>query len=209
MRQACERIRKGEVELCLIGGVDSYFEPETLEWLESRAMLVREGARGGIVPGEGASMIALASDALRKLAALPSLATIQGVACSQEHRDQDQGAGLMGEGLSKALQSAIDQARLEAVVDDIYCDINGERARTTDWGFTALRHASRFRDASNYVTAAAACGDHGAASAAFNVALSVCAWQRGYARGPRALVWGASWNGLRGALLLEMHARGV
>ena len=43
----------------------------------------------------------------------------------------------------------------------------------------------------------------GAATAALNCMLATQAWQRGYAMGPRALLWGGSWNGLRGTMLLE------
>ena len=90
-----------------------------------------------------------------------------------------------------------------ALIDAVYCDINGERHRVDEWAFTALRVGTVLRDASAYESPAGSCGDVGAASAVLASVLAVQAWQRGYAAGPRALVWTSSWRGLRGAMVLE------
>ena len=85
--------------------------------------------------------------------------------------------------------------------DDFFCDINGERARTTDLAFTLVRTGSLFRDGA-YVTPTGSVGDVGAAAAPLNCIVAAQAWARGYAHGTTALVSGASWAGLRGAALL-------
>ena len=92
-------------------------------------------------------------------------------------------------------------------IDDLYCDINGERHRTDEWGFTALRHHAAIRDGSDYVTAAGAWGDVGAASGVLSCVLAIRAWERRYAHGPRALIWASSPAGLRGVVILEREER--
>lgn len=207
LEQAVERVAKGRDPVCVAGGVDSYLDVDSLAWLESKRLIKREGVRNGFPPGEAAAFVAVASDAERRRLGLPSLARVRAVACARERRDPDSDCGLLGEGLTEAITRATRELRWpDETISDVYCDINGERARTEDWGFTLTRTAARFRDGTAYVTAAGECGDVGAASGALGCALAVQAWQRRYAHGPRALVWGASWGGLRGAALLEQEA---
>ena len=204
MERAVASIQAGALQCCLVGGVDSYLQLETIGWLDTDLRLAREGVRAGFVPGEGAAMIALASEAFRKRMRLPSLAIVSAVANAHESRKPNEGPGLLGEALTDAVTRVCKVNNGSAgLVDDVYCDINGERARTTDWGFALLRVGSYFRDGTQYVTPVESCGDLGAAVGAFNCVLAVRAWQRHYASGARALVWGASWSGLRSAVLLE------
>ena len=87
-------------------------------------------------------------------------------------------------------------------VDTIYCDINGERYRSEEWGFVCMRLPTIARDF-GYELSADSWGDLGAASGPVFCNLALQAWARGYARGPRALVWCGSESGLRGAVVLE------
>jgi 3-oxoacyl-[acyl-carrier-protein] synthase-1 len=203
LAQAVERITKGQDDVCFVGGVDSYFDLETLEWLDEDYRLARPSRRGGFYPGEGAALIALASDRYRAQANLPALATIRAVACATETRSETAPEGLMGEALTDAYQRVgAHLAQPSEQFDDFFCDINAERPRTTDIGFALLRTGKLFRSTS-YVTVAGNLGDIGAATAPLNCILATQAWCRGYASGKTALVSGASWTGLRGAALLE------
>jgi len=89
------------------------------------------------------------------------------------------------------------------VISDVYCDINGERARTEDWGFALARTSERFRDGTAYTSFVGECGELGAATPAIGCVVAVQSWRRKYALGPRALIWAGSWGGLRGAAFLE------
>lgn len=198
-----ERIARGDWELCLVGGSDSYFDPDTFAWLDDERRIIRDGVRSGFPPGEGAAVIALASSAARKQLQLPRWARILGVASAREHRDPHAGPGLMGEGLCESLRAIEREAMRAGLIQEVYCDLNGERPRTTDWGFALLRLGHWFRDGTDYRSPVRSCGDLGAATGAFNCVLAVRAWARGYAKGPLALVWGGSWNGSRRAVLLE------
>jgi 3-oxoacyl-[acyl-carrier-protein] synthase-1 len=107
----------------------------------------------------------------------------------------------LGEGLTAAVSQTLAGAR--EPVDEVYCDINGERYRSEEWGFVAMRLGTAFRDATAYRTAVNRWGDVGAATGALNLVLCAQAWQRAYARGPNAMIWGSSEGGLRSAVLLS------
>jgi 3-oxoacyl-[acyl-carrier-protein] synthase I len=204
LHEALELIASGTTELCAVGGVDSYLHADTIDWLDAELRLARDGVRGGFPPGEGCAMLALASDALRRQLALPSLGVVRAVACAREPRDETAPEGLLGEALADVYWRVGSELRQpHERIDDVYCDMSDERARRTDYGFALLRTGSLFRDGNRYITPVGQVGDLGAASAALNCVLASRAWSRGYARGPLALVSGASWGGLRGAALLQ------
>jgi 3-oxoacyl-[acyl-carrier-protein] synthase-1 len=197
------RISKGQIELCVVLGADSYFDADTLDWLAADRRLAGEGVRSGFAPGEAAGALLLSSRNERSARKLPSLATIRGVASSTEarvlHGDED----VLGIGLAQAIATATSSLRLpNEAIDFIYCDINGERYRSDEWGFAVMRVQHVWRDAA-YVAPADCWGDVGAATAALNSVLAAHTWARNHARGPRALIWASSDRGLRGAAVLE------
>jgi 3-oxoacyl-[acyl-carrier-protein] synthase-1 len=204
LRWALERLAKGQDELCLVGGVDSYLDPGTFLWLDAQRLLAREGIRAGFAPGEGAAVVALATDQARRRLGLPSLGRLSSVALAHERRDLARDGESFGEALTDAVMGATaDLGHPGDVVTDLYGDLNGERVRTEDWGFTLARAGARFRDGTATVSPVGECGDLGAATAAFGCVLALQAWRRRYAHGRRALVWAGSWTGLRGAAMLE------
>jgi 3-oxoacyl-[acyl-carrier-protein] synthase-1 len=204
---AVRRITRGDHEICIVGGADSYFHADTLDWLDADRKIARADTRSGFPPGEGAAMLAVATNAARLSLGLPSLARIRTLACTRDDRSPNCPEGMLGEGLSEAVARAGAWLRQPGeLFHDVYCDINGERSRTDDWGFTLLRHGSLFRDGSAYTMSVTQCGDMGAATACINCILAACAWQRDYATGRVSLVWGASWSGLRAAAVLDRPA---
>ncbi|HEX6244792.1 MAG TPA: hypothetical protein VFZ61_27925 [Polyangiales bacterium] len=202
--EAAAAIRQGQYQLCAVGGVDSYLEADTLDWLDAQLMLSREGVRGGFPPGEAAAFVLLASDAACRALKLQPLASVVGSAHAQERRTRDSEEGFLGEALAEAIVGASASLALpEQQVTDVFCDINGERMRTDDWGFALLRAQHVFRDATHYVSPIAELGDIGAAAGALSAVLAVESFRGKYARGARALLWGASWSGLRAACVLS------
>jgi 3-oxoacyl-[acyl-carrier-protein] synthase-1 len=193
--------RAGRCPLVIVGGVDSYHDLETLAWLRETNQWFEEGSRTGFAPGEAAAFVALmAASEARRLSMTPT-ATVRATASTRETQLINTDALNLGEGLTAAVSNALDGTR--ETVEAVYCDINGDRYRSEEWGFVALRLGSSFRDASVYHTPVRSCGDVGAATGALNLVMSSQAWRRRYARGLHALVWGSSDAGLRAAALLE------
>ncbi|HYO59312.1 beta-ketoacyl synthase N-terminal-like domain-containing protein [Archangium sp.] len=204
LRRGAELIGEGRADLCLVGGVESYLNPDTLLWLDTNRQLLRSGTRSAFHPGEGAGFLALAGERVRRQLGLRSLGIMLTVQVSRESKLIKTDKLSTGEGLTRAIQAATAELRGRGErVDDVYCDLNGERYRTEEWGFALLRTQEAFRDVSAARTAVSEWGDVGAASGALLSILALRAWARGYARGPTALVWASSEGGLRGAVLLR------
>jgi 3-oxoacyl-[acyl-carrier-protein] synthase-1 len=206
LQAARERLVAGRCQLCVVGGVESYLESDTLDWLETEGRLKAKGIRNGFTPGEGAGFVILATRAGAAAYGLSALATLRGAGVTSEPCHINSGAEkgeVLGHGLSAAIEEAAAELRLPVdAVSDVYCDINGERYRAEEWGFATLRMYQALGD-SACQTPATCWGDVGAASGILGCILAMRAWARGYAQGPRALVWGSSDGGLRGAVILD------
>jgi 3-oxoacyl-[acyl-carrier-protein] synthase I len=176
---AAERVRAGAPDLCIVGGVDSYVDPDTLLELDANRRLAARTVRSGFPPGEGACFLALAGDAARRSWQLPSLGLVAGGYSARETRPAHADDVNVGEGLTEAIAgAAAELTRRGERVDDIYCDINGERHRTEEWGFALLRTSELWRNPTAYRTAITEWGDMGAASGPRLVNLAIQAGLR-------------------------------
>lgn len=202
---ATEHIRKGVLEACLVGGVDSYFHPDTMEWLDENRQLVGTVSRSAFVPGEGAGFCLLMSTEVSKRLGLEVLAHVSGVAVGRESQLIKTSDTCLGEGLTATVKSAVAGLRSGETINDIICDINGERYRGEEWGFVCLRLPQYFDTPTAYRSPADCWGDTGAASGLLFVMLACQAAEGGYAKGPRTLLWASSEGGLRSTAVLELE----
>ncbi len=192
------------VPLVVILAVDSYLDPDTTRWLDAAGRLPGSVVRGAFPPGEAAAALALAGDPMQPGTDPGSTAFVRGIGVATERRSRDSDEGLLGEGLTQALRAAVADLRLpDEAVDDLYGDINGERHRTDDWVFSMLRFPRVARRATDFRLSVDCIGDVGAATGPLACVLAVRAWARGYASGPRALIWAGSDSGLRAAVVLQ------
>ncbi len=206
LAQAAKRIAGGQSDLCAVVGADSYFSPDTIEWLMQAGRLVGDANRDGFIPGEAGGCVVVASPYAMGALRLPALAEVRAAFSARESILISGDAEVLGHGLAEAILGAAASLRLPAeAIDDVYGDINGERYRTDEWGFAVLRTNHVLRSV-QYELPTGCWGDVGAASGALGCMLAVRAWVRAYAKGPRALVWGGSEAGLRSAVVLEQAA---
>jgi 3-oxoacyl-[acyl-carrier-protein] synthase-1 len=200
-------LNSGTAEFCLVGGVDSYLEPETLAWLEANEQLHSAGNMNnawGFVPGEAAGFCALATgSAVRKLRMRP-MAEVVAVATARENNLIKTDTVCLGRGLTEAFEQVL-RARPTSLrtIDNIICDMNGEPYRADEFGFTSIRVSEFFDDVTDFVAPADCWGDVGAASGPLFVNLVRAARQKGYANGPYALLWTSSESGERSAAILR------
>lgn len=203
VEQAMEECSKARDSLCLVVGAESYHHPDTFMWLERGRRFAQPGIRSGFTPGEGAGGMALMSAGLGRRLGLPPLAIVRGARTAQEARLRESETGSFGVGMTQAVLGAVAGLELpREAVDTVYTDINGERYRSEEWAFVALR-APTVSKAPGYKAPSDCWGDMGAAFGALGAILAVQAFARGYARGPHALVMAGSDSGLRGAMLLQ------
>ena len=201
----------GRTQACVIGGVDTYLDPMTLDWLDQSRRLSTARHRSAFVPGEAASFFVVTTAATARAWRLPELATIRSVATTREQSPFGSNRVITGEALTAAIAGATQPLRLpHEKIATTYCDLNGERHRTDEFLYVPLRLHAPFIDANAYESPADAWGDVGAASGPLYMALAVASAERGYARGPHVLAWTSSDGGTRAAatLTLPTHCNG-
>ena len=205
-----EHLHNSTFEVCLVGGVDSYFHADTVDWLLANRQLAGAVSRSGFVPGEGAAFCLLATDKGLNRLGLKPMARVRAVAVGKETKLIKTTDLCLGEGLSATVRDAVSGLRLpDERINEIYCDINGERYRSEEWGFVCLRLAQYFDDATTYHSPAECLGDMGAASGPFFAILACQAFARRYSRGPRVMLWASSEGGQRGVAVLEDSTAGL
>jgi len=196
------RILHGSAEICLVGGIESYRAPESLEWLDDEGQLHSEGNNWGFIPGEAAGFCLICSKNVADLFKLEILGKILSVATELETNLIKTDSVCLGKGLSKAVKQVLNSLSPETKVDYMICDVNGEPYRGDELGYTFVRISGRFNDPSDFITPADCWGDVGAASGPLYITLAIVAGLKGYAKGPHTLVWTSSEGGQRSAALL-------
>lgn len=204
---AWRKIQNGTAEFCLVGGVDSYLEPETLEWLEECEQLHGGPNAWGFIPGEAAGFCLMASQRAAEKYKLSILCKVLAVATAWESNLIKTETVCIGQGLSGTFKQV-----LEALpspndkIDQIICDINGEPYRADEYGFTIARFSERFVDPTEFLAPADCWGDVGAASGPLFIGLVVAANLRGYSKGSHTVVWTSSESGERSAALIQINS---
>ncbi|MCX4239743.1 beta-ketoacyl synthase N-terminal-like domain-containing protein [Paraliomyxa miuraensis] len=204
MARAIEALRAGECEVALVGGVESYIHVDTLEWLDDNGQLLNDhDSRSSFVPGEGAGFLALASRSWCRSQRVPVLARVVGIGLAEEPNRIKTDAVCTGEGLTRAIRDAVQGLDLpEDKIGDTLCDLNGERYRSEEFAFAALRNPHPFVDANCFAAPADSWGDVGAASGALLAICGVASFMRSYAKTDHVMAFAGSESGLRGAVVL-------
>lgn len=203
LEEGRSRINSGAAEFCLVGGIDSYLDPETLEWLDEGNQLHSETNSWGFIPGEASGFCLLCSERTAERFGLSVPARILAVATARELNLIKSDAVCVGEGLTAAIKQVLQVLPKETKIDDMICDLNGEPYRADEFGYSIVRVSERLTNGSDFLTPADCWGDVGAASGALFVILAAVAGMRGGLKGRHTLVFASSESGSRCAGLLS------
>lgn len=203
MEQALSLILSGTSQICLVGGVDSYLVPETLEWLDGLEQLHSESTVWGFCPGEGTGFCLLTSQKFATAIGLSADIELLAAASAKELNPIKTETVCIGQGLSEAFQKSLVYLPRDSHVNHTICDMNGEPYRGNEYGFAILRTGNSFADDADFMTPADCWGDVGAASGTLFAILATFAAKKGYNPGPFTLLWASSEGGLRAAALLQ------
>ncbi len=201
-------LERGEVDVVLAGGVDSYMSTETLIWLHGKEQLKSELNRWGFVPGEGAGFLCLVSPSFAEARGLSGVGSLMSAAVATEEVVPTGGDPLIGKGLTTALRTVLSVLPEGERVDEVVCDLNGERWRGDDVGFSIPRVVTKLAHPGRFVLPATAFGDLGAASGPVFFAMAAHAAARGFAHGPSVLLWTSAFAGPRAAALFQLPCNG-
>jgi 3-oxoacyl-[acyl-carrier-protein] synthase-1 len=206
LEKAASMIRGSPDKFFVVGGVDSYLDPDALEWIIRCGQLHNATNAYGFTPGEAAGFVVLCSRQQAKRRALPVLATVLAASTKREKALIKTDDVCLGLGLAESFGEVLQSLPTDARVDEVFCDQNGEPYRADEYGFASARHADRFRDQADFTAPADCWGDVGAASGSLFALLATAAGLKGYATGTSALLWASSEAGERGAALLHLDA---
>lgn len=205
LRAAMAKLSQGELDACVLAGVDSWLAPTTLEWLEQCDQLHGAGPLNnawGFVPGEAGAALLLLREPVARALQLQPLATLLSVGTAHEPKRIKTETVCIGEGLTTAFLGALAALPPGTLVNDVYCDMNGEPYRADEFGFTALRTKEHFAALPDFCAPADCWGDVAAAGAVLHLVLACAAAHKGYAQGEFALAWASAEMGERAAALL-------
>jgi 3-oxoacyl-[acyl-carrier-protein] synthase I len=196
----------GSIDACVVCGVDSYLSPETLEWIEACDQLHGGGPLNnawGFIPGEAAGAVLFGTSDFVQNCGMVPFAEVAGLGIGYESNLIKTDAVCLGEGLTQAFRQAFRTIAAAELVQNVFCDLNGEPYRADEYGFTALRTKEHFRAANDFVAPADCWGDVGAAGSLLHIALAAISHRKHYGRGPLSMVWASSESSERGAVLVR------
>jgi 3-oxoacyl-[acyl-carrier-protein] synthase-1 len=198
------------MEFCLVGGVESYQDIDTLHWLEAQDRLKLKEQPNGFIPGEGAGFVLLCSRERAQSMGLACAAEIVSTGRGAEQRLCFTGMPNLGEGLTQALQVAFSSEHCPLQqLRAVYSDLNGESWRADEWGYTFVRTGERHASPINMRHPASNWGDIGAASGPALIALASVELNHNLEPHDMVLVWASSdLHPSRSACILRRALRG-
>jgi 3-oxoacyl-[acyl-carrier-protein] synthase-1 len=202
---ATKLVRDEKTPVCLVGGVESYIDIDTLHWLEALGRLKGEEFSNGFIPGEGAAFLLVCSREYAARFEIPQLSGIVGASQTIEPKPWYSGEATIGKGLTDALHGVFDLPTFNGRKAEVtYCDLNGESWRVDEWMFAYTRTGKSHGEPLNIRHPADCWGDVGAASGALLAALATHEFTHGHGNNGTALVFCASdTRPFRAACLLE------
>lgn len=205
IQHARDMLMSGAVEVCIVGGVDSYLSVDDLIRFEDVYRLKRKGVPQGFIPGEGAAFLALSRKG--NITNAEPLGEILGVGLAREATETTvlAGADPTGIGLLRALEATLEDAGLaESQIDFRISDLNGEIYRGLESMFALSRFYRTVRREMPIWLPAASVGEIGAASGALSIIVACTGMARNYAPGPLAMCEASADSGLRAGCLVSM-----
>ena len=206
INQAEQQIKSGELEHCIIGGLDSLLDERTLEWLDETRRLKTSENPAGLIPGEAGAffLIERYDKAVKRNATI--LAVINASAITEEKNGLFSGNPSTGISLSNAISSVIGK-ETDKQPGLIICDHNGEVYRANEWGNASVNlsftHSETAKSPVWYH--AISFGDTCAASGGVAICMAVRGFLGNYTNTDTVLIWASSDNEKRGAICLDKY----
>jgi len=193
------------------GGVDSYFHPDTLRWLDEECRLHALDAENGFVPSEGAAFLILSRPGLRLSGGQGNTSGSSGttnklpgaaVRFAQGAREETvvSGEPNVARAMTQLFRRAAESTR-EGVIRWALNDINGERHRVREWTLATARGS--FGDRFVEGRLVEDLGDMGAAIGPMLGSIACSLWRAGCAPASSAAVALHSEGVERGVFVLE------
>jgi 3-oxoacyl-[acyl-carrier-protein] synthase-1 len=200
---ACEELAKGGADVVLLGGAHSDYDPEIIHHLSSLGRLFGGGHINGVIPGESAAFLVLATAGFARSRDLPPRAWLHGIGQGFEKAgpDNDEPAS-EALGITLAVETATAGMEAEKLrAGWMLTDMTAEIHRQFEWSAMYIR-VQRFLGPPQSIDAHAhKLGRMGAAALPLQLAIAATAWRHGFGPHPLALSTVGSDSGERVATL--------
>ncbi len=197
---------QNEAQFMVVGGVESYVDGNTLEWLEKDARrLFCTDNKNGFIPGQAAGFCLLSSRNTARKHGLPIQARLVSSAIHKETNGFETGKNSTGEALTRCIEDVAQDIPKDTVFDQVYCTLNGEPYYTMEYSYAAINIAPRIPEINEFIAPFNSWGDIGAAAVPVLISLATEAGRKNYAKGPLNLITAANLGGTRGAILLNLE----
>lgn len=200
LQQAIKLLREEKAVHCAVGGVDSWLDIETLQWLDDCRRLKSNGNPDGFIPGEAAAflVVELKAEAERRMKAPYGECDI--VAVGHEKNAAAEEGVCTGEALSECLSGVLADLKNRGIRPAfVFCDMNGESFRAKEWGYALARLPSLGEAGPRIMHPADCIGDVGAAMGCLLTGMAALEDSPPDASPKACLVWCSSDGGERGA----------
>lgn len=184
---ACEDLAKGAVDVVLLGGAHSDYDPAIVQRLSSLGRLFGSGNINGVIPGECAAFAVLVPAGFARKHDLPVRARLHSVGTGFEKANPDNDLpAAPAEGLTLAMRQAT--APLEAdklAAGWLLTDMTPEMHRILEWQTVWLRAQKSMCEPQWIDMHATKLGRMGAAALPLHVAIMATEWRHGF--GPHGM----------------------
>jgi len=197
--QATDDLSAGRTERAIVGAIDSYLDPFSLEWGVNNHRVKNDANPQGFSPGEGAAFLELRC---RRNATDRGM-FISGPEWGDEAGHLNSDAPPLGKGLAHAIELVLTKGKVERP-GIMIGNLNGEPYRSRDWGAALHRLVCRFpylQSLRNW-SPAESFGETGCAAPALAIGVADQAFRRRYAKADTVVVWSCSDTAKRAAILL-------
>ncbi len=196
--QARRLLADPRVPGCLVLAVDSLIDAQVLDWLDQDFRLKTSDCSDGVIPGEAACLAIVTRKPVT-----PTALMLLGIGIAQEVATVRNDEPFLGQGMTRAVRAALDEARLDMHdVDFRLSDVAGESYAFEEMVLAQTRLMRRTRPSQPIWHHADCIGDCGAAAGLLEFAWAEQAFARGYAPGAIAALHGSSQFGARGAAIV-------
>ncbi len=205
LRELGEAMALGRLDVGLVMGLDTPYDPAWVEALLDARRIFDEGNIEAAIPGEGASLLVVAPRDVARANRWTPRARIVAVAANTEVATVENDVPMMGLGLSRAAVAATEGLDHRTRPLDVWIsDMTPEPDRVQEFQLAWPRAAAhRMSPQGELIFLAPQLGDLGAAVMPTAVTFALESFARGAPAGHRVLVTGSAPHGARGVVLLE------
>jgi 3-oxoacyl-[acyl-carrier-protein] synthase-1 len=178
---------------------DSFVNGPTLGWLGRHLRLKTEENSDGVIPGEAGAAVLLTPEP----GGGPAV-RVRGLGFSEEKAHVLTEEPLVGRGMAAAAKQALAEVGVGMPeIDFLVSDVAGEQYAFKELALVQQRLMRQRREEMSLWHPAQSAGDTGAAAGVLGLAVVREAFAKGYAPGPRVMVFAGSAGGARAVAVVE------